>query len=146
MTRESPFAEQVFALADWLCALQYEPGDTVRPSWVGGVRPLVNGQAVQGAPDIRTAEVAECLAHACRVARAADNLPRLQRYTRALEESLRFVQTLQYTEKRAQHFVENYRPALLGAFHASAQDGKMRIDYTQHAVSALVLYLEHVAE
>ena len=133
-------------MTDWLCSLQYEPGDAVRASWVGGFRPCIDGQAVQLTPDIRSAEAAECLAQACRVARAAGNLPRLQRYRRALESSLQFLQTLQYTEKRTQHFVEDYRPALLGAFHASAQDGKMRIDYTQHAVSALVLYLEYVVE
>ena len=118
----------------------------MRPSWLGGFRPLVGGQPALLAPDIRSAEAAECLAEACRVARTAGNLPRLQRDGRALEASLRFVQTLQYTEKRTLHFVEGFRPAVLGAFHASAQDGKMRLDYTQHSVSALVQYLEHVAE
>jgi hypothetical protein len=146
LTREQAFADSAYAMADWLCELQYEAGDSVRAAWVGGFRPLVGGRAVQLAPDIRSAEAAECLAEMCRLARAAGNLPRLQRYSRALEESLRFLQTLQYSEKRTQHFVEEYRPALVGAFHASAQDGKMRIDYTQHALAALVAYLEHVAE
>jgi hypothetical protein len=146
LTKEDSYREQVFAMADWLCTLQYNEADAVRASWVGGYRPWLAGQAVQQAPDIRTAEAAESLAQACRVARAAGELARLQRYTRAIEESLRFLRTLQYTENRMQHFVESYRPALLGAFHESAQDGKIRIDYAQHAVSALVLYLGHVAE
>jgi hypothetical protein len=146
LTHESPYAEAVYAFADWLCGLQYEPGDGTPPNWAGGFRPWLNGQAMQAAPDIRSAEAAEGLGAACRVARAAGDLPRLQRYSRALENALQFLHTLQYTEKRTQHFVEAYRPALVGAFHASAQDGRLRIDYSQHALSALVWYLEQVTE
>jgi hypothetical protein len=146
LTQEQTYADQVFAMADWLCSLQYESSDAIRAGWVGGFRSWVDGKAVPLAPDIRSAEAAESLAAACRTARAVGDLPRLKRYSAALEESLRFLRTLQYTENRMQHFVESYRPALLGAFHASAQDGKIRIDYTQHALSALVVYLEHVAE
>jgi hypothetical protein len=54
--------------------------------------------------------------------------------------------SLQYTGQRAEHFVEAYRPSILGAFHASAQDGKLRIDYTQHPLCAMVQYLDAVAE
>jgi hypothetical protein len=146
LTHEPPYADEVYALADWLCGLQYEPGDAVPASWTGGFRTWLNGQAVQAAPDIRSAEAAEALGAACRVARAAGDLPRLQRYSRSLDDALQFLQTLQYTEKRTQHFVEAYRPALVGAFHTSAQDGKLRIDYSQHALSALVVYLEQVME
>ena len=58
------------------------------------------------------------------------------------EGSLRL--TLQYTEPNTQYFADWYRPRLAGAFHASHQDGNLRIDYTQHAVCALVQYLEYV--
>jgi hypothetical protein len=142
LTQEQPYADLVFAMNDWLCTLQYAPSDTTRTDWAGGFRPWTDGQAAALAPDIRSAEAAESLAEACRVARAAGDLPRLQRYTRALEACLQFLLTLQYTENRVQHFVEAYRPAIVGAFHASAQDGKLRIDCTQHALSALVMYLE----
>ena len=70
------------------------------------------------------------------------DLQRLTRYSRALESGLQFVLTLQYTEARTQHFVEGFRPAIVGAFHASGQDGKIRVDFTQHTVSALVRHLE----
>jgi hypothetical protein len=146
LTQDQGYADDVYAMADWLCSLQYDQGDSVRAAWVGGFRPWHDGQALPLPPDIRSAEAAESLGAACRVARAAGDLPRWQRYSRALEGSLPFLRSLQYTENRMQHFAENYRPALLGGFHASAQDGKLRIDYTHHALSALVLYLEHVVE
>jgi hypothetical protein len=33
----------------------------------------------------------------------------------------------------------------VGGFHASHQDGDLRIDFTQHAVSAMVQHLTYVA-
>ena len=146
LTHEQAYADEVYTMADWLCSLQYDSSDPVRPTWVGGFRSWVDGRPMQFAPDIRSAEAAEALGAACRVARAAGDLPRWQRYSRALEEGVRFLRTLQYTENRMQHFVEEYRPALVGGFHASAQDGKLRIDYTQHALAALVGYLEQAME
>lgn len=146
LTHEQAYADEVYAFADWLCSLQYEHGDPVRAAWMGGFRPWVNGRALQLAPDIRSAEAVESLGAACRVARAAGDLPRWQRYSRALEQGVQFLRTLQYAENRMQHFVDGYRPALEGGFHASAQDGKLRIDYTQHALAALVMYLEQAVD
>ena len=140
LTKEKAFAELVFAMNDWLCTMQYDGGDSVRPDWVGGFR--LDAPSGLVAPDIRSAAAAESLGDACRVARATGDLPRLQRYSRALESGLQFVLTLQYTESRAQHFVESFRPAIVGAFHASGQDGKIRVDFAHHAVSALVRHLE----
>jgi hypothetical protein len=85
------------------------------------------------------------LIEACRVAREQGDVGRHQRYLETLERSLQFLTTLQYTDANTQHFADWYRPRLAGAFHASHQDGNLRIDYTQHAVAALVGYLEHVA-
>jgi hypothetical protein len=34
---------------------------------------------------------------------------------------------------------------LLGGFHVSHEDGNLRMDDTQHAVSAMVQYLRYVA-
>jgi hypothetical protein len=84
------------------------------------------------------------LAEACRVARKGTDLAHHQRYTDALERCLQFLVRLQYTDATAQHFAEWYRPRLVGAFHASPTDGNLRIDYAQHALAALVAYLEDV--
>jgi hypothetical protein len=106
----------------------------------------VDGKATALAPDVGSAVYAESLAEACRVARQAGDLPRFQRYREVIENCLRFLTGLQYREANTQHFADWYRPALLGGFHASHQDGTLRIDHTQHAVSALVQYLRYVVE
>ena len=41
---------------------------------------------------------------------------------------LQFVGRLQYTEGNTNHFAEWYRSRLVGGFHASQQDGNLRID------------------
>lgn len=146
LTKEQAYADAVFAMNDWLCGLQYQQVDPQRKHWLGGFPTWSGGKAVAQAPDIHSAACAECLAEACRVARATGDLARYRRYRQALEQCLMFLTTLQYTPARTRHFVEEFRPAIAGAFHASHQDGNLRLDYTQHALSALTLYLEHAVD
>jgi hypothetical protein len=145
LTREPAFADYVHELNDWLCGLQYERMDPRRPLWAGGFRGWADGKPVEGAPDVASAACAEALAEACRVARATGDVVRYRRYSAALERALQFLTTLQYTEANTQHFAPWYRQKLVGAFHASDQDGNLRIDYTQHAACAMIQYLSHVA-
>jgi hypothetical protein len=145
-TKEAAFAEFVFEMNDWLCGLQYDRIDPRRPLWYGGFPEWADGRPAETAPGVASAACAEALAEACRAARQQqDGGVRFRRYGEALERCLQFVSTLQYTDANTQHFADWYRPALLGAFHASHQDGNLRIDYNQHAVCALVQYLTHVA-
>jgi hypothetical protein len=146
LTKEAGFAEAVFEMNDWLWGLQYQQVDPGRTSWVGGFQPWVDGKAVPLAPDIGSAAAALSLAEACRVARAAGDVQRHQRYRAALESGLQFLTTLQYSEANTQHFADWYRPALVGAFHASHQDGNLRLDYVQDPLLALVQYLYHLAD
>lgn len=144
-TKDAAFAEAVFAMNDWLLGLQYrEDFDSQRKQWIGGFPTVKGGKMELTPPDIQSALAAESLAEACRVARLAGDLPRLQRYERALVPCFHFVMSLQYTGKRVEHFVEAFRPSILGAFHASPQDGNLRIDYTQHPLCAMVQYLDCV--
>jgi hypothetical protein len=145
LTREATFVNFVTAMNDWLCGLQYEQIDPRHMLWYGGFMGWADGRKVEAPPDVTSAACSEALADACRVARAAGDAARHQRYTDALERSLQFLVTVQYTDANTQHFADWYRPRVVGAFHASHQDGNLRIDYTQHAVAALVQYLEHVA-
>ncbi|HXG13097.1 MAG TPA: hypothetical protein VNK04_25290 [Gemmataceae bacterium] len=144
-TKEPAFAEFVSEMSDWLCRLQYDRIDPRRPLWYGGFREWADGRPVEAAPQVTSAAYAAALAEACRVARQQGDLARHRRYTEALERCLQFLATLQYTDANTQHFADWYRPALVGAFHASHEDGNLRLDYTQHAVCALVQYLTHVA-
>jgi hypothetical protein len=143
-TKEQAFADFVNEMNDWLCGLQYGP-DPRRALWVGGFMGYDGGKAVEAAPQVSSASYAESLAEACRVARQTGDVARHRRYSEALERCLQFLATLQYTEGNTQHFATWYRPRLVGAFHASEQDGNLRIDYTQHCLSAMVQYLVHVA-
>jgi hypothetical protein len=144
-TKEPAFAEFVYEMNDWLCGLQYDQIDPHRIVWYGGFMSWADTRAVDSPPHIGSAAYAMSLAEACRVARKGTDLPRHQRYTDALERCLQFLVRLQYTDANAQHFAEWYRPRLVGAFHASPQDGNLRIDYAQHALASLVAYLEEVS-
>ncbi|HKB40835.1 MAG TPA: hypothetical protein VKD72_30695 [Gemmataceae bacterium] len=149
LTKEKPFADAVLEMNDWLCGLQYEQLDPHHPRWLGGFMACVEGRVTETPPDIGSAACAVSLAEACRI--AAQLLPRPdvtrhERYSAALERCLQFLTTLQYAEADTQHFADWYRPRLVGGFYASHQDGTLRIDFTQQALSALVQYLEHVAK
>ncbi len=146
LTKQKPFADFVTEMNDWLCGLQYVQLDPRHPLWNGGFMEWIDGQPRTSAPQVSCAAYAESLAEACRAARQLGDVPRHQRYREALERCLQFLVTLQYTDANTQHFADWYRPRLLGAFHSSHQDGNLRIDYTQHAVCALVGYLTHVGK
>jgi hypothetical protein len=140
-TKESAFAEFVYEMNDWLCGLQYE-FDPRRLLWNGGFMSWADGKAIDAPPTIGSAVYDESLAEARRVARVGTDPTRHQRYTEVLRRGLQFLVRLQYTDASIQHFEGWYRPRLEGGFHASSQDGNLRIDYAQHALSALAMYLE----
>jgi len=143
-TKEQRFADFVFEMNDWLCGLQYDRLDRRHPLWYGGFQSCVDGKPAEAAPRITSAAYAESLAEACRLAREMGDASHFNRYKETLERSLQFLATLQYTNANTEHFADWYQRDLLGGFFASHQDGNLRIDYTQHAVSALVLYLTYV--
>lgn len=142
LTKEDAFAEYVFEMNDWLCGLQYEQQvDLRRAAWSGGFRGWSDDKPHDAPPTVLSASYGESLANACRIARQKVDLARYRRYSDAVERCLQFVTTLQFNESNTQHFAGWYRTRLLGGFHASDQNGDLRIDYTQHAVSAMVQYL-----
>ncbi len=144
--KEKSHAEFVFQMADWLVPLQYTQLDPRNPLWLGGFMNFTEGKPVAEAPQISSACYADAMAEACRVAKQAGDVPRYARYRESLERCLQFLTTLQYTDANTQHFADWYRPRLVGGFHASHQDGTLRIDYTQHAICTLVQYLNYVAD
>jgi hypothetical protein len=145
-SHEKGFAEFINEMNDWACSLQYAEidRDMRRVTWRGGFMSFQDGRPMESAPNIGSAVYAEGLAQACRVAREAGDVERHNRYSAALGLCLQFLTTLQFTDANTQHFADWYRSRLLGAFHTSHTDGNLRIDSTQHAVTALVMYLEHV--
>lgn len=147
LTKEKEFADTVFAMNDWLVGLQYrDEFESTRAHWAGGFPRSQNNKVESTTPDISSARAAVSLAEACRVAKHAGDLPRLQRYERALLNNVQFLMKLQYTSYNTDHFTPTFRPNIIGAFFASHQDGNIRIDYTQHALTAMVQYLDAVIE
>jgi len=146
LTKDQVFADAVNALSDWICSLQYVSLDPRHPFWAGGFMSWVDGKPTPTVPQVSSGSYAEGLAEACRVARETGDVSRHKRYRESLERALQFLTTLQYTNGNTQHFADWYRPTLLGGFFASHQDGNLRIDYTQHAVCAMVQYLSYVAD
>jgi hypothetical protein len=145
LTREPAFAAFVNEMNDWVCGLQYGL-DPRHPEWWGGFKGCQDGQLLATPPQITSAASAEGLIEACRVARLAGDVARYDRYKATLELCLQFVIRLQYVEANTQHFVAAYRQRfLIGGFHASHEDGNLRLDYNQQAVCALVQYLRFVA-
>lgn len=146
-TKEQAFADSVFEMNDWLLGLRYSNLDARRAHWEGGFQTWANGKASSAAPDIHSAVAAQSLVEACRVARAAGDAQRLERYRTVLNNCLHFVTTLQYVEGNTQHFADWYRQnVLLGGFHLSHTEGDLRIEYAQPAVAALVQHLKYVAD
>lgn len=146
LTKETAFAEFAFEMNDFLCGLQYDQINPRQQRWYGGFMGWSEGRAVETAPRIQSADYAEALAAACRIAGEQADIARHERYGAAFERSFQFLVTLQYTDGNTKHFAAWYRDKISGGFHASHQDGNLRIDYTQHAVAALVQYLELVGK
>lgn len=145
LTREKSFAEFVFEMSDWVAHLQYDQIDPRRLAWYGGFKRWTDGRTAEDPPQVLSAQYASGLTHGRRVARLVGDAGRQARYGDAVERGLQFLATLQFTDANTQHFADWYRPRLVGGFHASHQDGNLRIDYTQHAVSAFVGYLDSAA-
>lgn len=141
LTRDPACTRLVWEINDWLCTLQYEGVGPQQVSWQGGFKSWAAGQVLLTPPTITSAVCGEALAQGLHLARATGDLSHYQSYQQALERCLEFLLTLQYTEANTQHFAEWYRPEILGGFYASLQDGTLRLDYTQHAVCALMDYL-----
>jgi hypothetical protein len=134
-------APLVYAIADWACELQILQPPARRPEWYGGFQGTVEGRPAMTAPRAESARLAGALVAAARLARAAGDAERAERYRAAAARGLQFVSTLQYTEVGTQHFVAAYRPHIAGGVHGSHQDGDLRLTDTAYAVVALADYL-----
>jgi hypothetical protein len=145
-TKSQDLADAVLDMNDWLCSLQYSQLDPRHKEWWGGFKSWADDRPVDSVPNVSGCACAEALVEACRVARQLGDVQRYDRqYRPALELWRSFAARLQYVEGNTRHFDPDYRRRnLLGGFHASPDDGTLRIDYTQQAVCAMVQYLTFV--
>jgi hypothetical protein len=138
LTKEAAFADFAFEMSDWLCGLQYDQAvDLRRATWVGGFRGWADGKPQDVAPTIASAAYAEALADGCRVARQKVDLPRYRRYgeaTGAVCSTSRPCSSTSRTRSTSRAGIAR------SWWAASTRRTTDRIDYTQHAVSAMVQY------
>ncbi len=142
LTKSQEFADAVFEMNDWLCSMQYSQLDPRHQEWWGGFKAIPDDVAAC-VPHVHGSNYARSLASACRVAREVGDAQRFyKQYKPALELWRTYIARLQYVEANTQHFDPTYRRRhLLGGFHASTEDGTLRIDYTGEAVGAPNQYL-----
>ena len=125
---------------DWLCDLQYTQLDPQHPLWIGGFMEGPDGKAGSRRPQVSSAPMP-------RPGRGLPGRPNQATWhaIRAYREALERCSAIPDDPAihRGQHAALRrlVSARLLGGFHASHQDGNLRIDYTQHAVCALVQYL-----
>jgi hypothetical protein len=147
LTKDQAFADAIFEMNDWIAGFQYTQLDPRHPLWLGGFMGFAEGKPSQTAPQVQSAFYGEGLAEAARVARQLGDVNRHHRYQAALKGCLQFLTTLQYNDANTTHFADWYKKdLLLGGFHASHQDGNLRLDYTQHAICAMIQYLTDTAD
>jgi hypothetical protein len=145
LTKETAFADAAREMTDWLCSLQIGI-DPRRPLWQGGFADWRQGRPVQRAPGIEAAVCVLAIVDACRVAKQTGDTARFDKYRDHVHSGLQFLASLQYSPANTRHFADWYQPQLNGAFFASHQDGNVRLEYGEHAVDAMLQYLENVAE
>lgn len=142
-TKEKAFADYVLGVCDGITGLQYDRIDPRRPGYFGGFRTWnASGQVQELAPTASSAAAAEALAIGWRLAGEQGDATRHSKFQEYLERSLQFLTTLQYVETNSKHFSEWYHAKVLGGVRLAPQDGKLRIDYTAHALLAWTIYLE----
>ncbi len=142
-TKDKAVADYLFGVCDGLTGLQYDRIDPRRAGYYGGFRSWnAAGQVQEMAPAVTSAAAAEAIALGWRLASDLGDPTRHAKYQECLERSLQFFATLQYVETNTKHFADWYQPKLLGGVRFAPQDGKLRIEFTAHALLAWALYLE----
>src|SRR5256714_7910773 len=126
MTREPPLAAHAINLGEAMIGEQYT--ESQMPFYVGGYGPGVP----RATP---AASRAEGLLAAWRLARLTED-PRAARLAEALKLSARFQLSQQFNEENSYSLAHPERAA--GGFRESLTSPRIRIDYVQHNVSALL--------
>lgn len=133
LTKEARYRDAVFALNDKLLQIQ----DTTRyqgrffnPDYnrYGGTHSSSDGVFT------------ESLCYALEAAREAGDKEREERYRQAIRLAMKNIETLQYTSEPLA--LRNGRIPVTGAVRVREDDGRVRVDSTQHAMDAMRKFLK----
>jgi hypothetical protein len=126
--RDARYARHAVALAEAMIGMQYTPAQAQAPAYVGGYRPGVP----RATP---AASRAEGMLAALRLARLTKDA-RAAGIAEALKLSARFQLSQQFDADNSFYLASPERAA--GGFRESLTSARIRIDYVQHNVSALL--------
>lgn len=133
---EAKYAEFALRMTDWILTKAFRAGDAPFPDYVGGVgRPR---------PGISTGTYMEGITEAYALARDRGDRERVERYREAIVAAARFLLKLQFKEDEAHYLPAAKRGGAVGAFRLDLADHTLRIDATQHAMTALLNMLQLV--
>lgn len=130
-TSDRQLAEFVFEMNDWVIG-NHQISESRHPDEIGGFP--------RKAPRYSTASYLEGIVDAYALAAALGDEARVRRYRRSVQLGTRFLFQLQITERNA-FYLRNPRRAI-GGVRRSLTRNDQRIDFTQHAVLALIKALE----
>jgi hypothetical protein len=125
------YADFVYELADFIAATQIKAEELPFAIYDGAFD--VHGVGRGG---ITTAVYAEGLIEAARTAQALGDRDRALRYRAAIQRACRFILQLRFRPEEC-YYVQSLRD-VVGGMRNSPADPTLRIDHTQHALSALL--------
>lgn len=125
LTGQERFAEWAIEMTDFL--LQTQILDPAAAAF-GSFRP---------SPSANTGTYLEGILDAYRLVASKNDVERRARYRSSAFAGFRFLKGLQYDAATAERYPQ-VKPLLVGGFRGGPDDTAVRIDHTQHAVSAIV--------
>lgn len=125
-TNDSEIADFIFEMNDWI--LNYQIQNSVHPDEIGGF----GGDN----PTTTTSSYMEGVNDALTVARNVNDTYHIEKYSNAIKNATNFILQTQFTEENSFYLTNKSRA--IGGFKYSLVDNRIRNDFVQHSVSALI--------
>lgn len=125
-TNDSEIADFIFEMNDWI--LNYQILNSIYPDEIGGF--------TKSYPTTTTSCYMEGVNDAFVVAKYVNDTDRIEKYSDAIKKATRFILQTQFTDENSFYLTNKSRA--IGGFKYSLVDNRIRNDFVQHSVSALI--------
>ncbi|MBN1794384.1 MAG: hypothetical protein JW844_05415 [Candidatus Omnitrophica bacterium] len=136
VTGDRQYADFVFEMNDWIIEYQLDESTAPYPDYVGGY------SKGGGEPGNSSASYTEGMVDAYYLAKVLGDTEREGRYRKSLRDAAAFLLNLQYDDIDTFYLPRSQTNKVVGAFKQSPSGSAVRIDYTQHAITALARIYE----
>jgi len=133
-TNDSEIADFIFEMNDWI--LNYQVQNSAYPDEIGGF--------FGGTPTTTASCYMEGVNDALTVARYVNDTDRIERYSNSIKNATKFILQTQFTEENSFYLTNKSRA--IGGFKYSLVDNRIRNDFVQHSVGALIKAYSHYLE